>query len=99
MCSALVPGVAPYNERWCHPSRLGWVSGAVQALAGAGAPGAQAWVLFAVDVAASVAYCAASNLVIPYAVALCFRRQYLATIFPLRAGKERRNSTKGMKSA
>jgi hypothetical protein len=31
-------GITPYNDRWCHPSRLGWVRGTVQELAGAGAP-------------------------------------------------------------
>jgi hypothetical protein len=31
-------GVTPYNDRWCHPSRLGWVLGAVQSVAGEGAP-------------------------------------------------------------
>jgi len=38
MYPALMVGVTPYNDRWCHPSRLGWVQGAVSSLAGAGAP-------------------------------------------------------------
>jgi hypothetical protein len=94
---ALVAGVAPYNERWHHPSRAAWLSAAVQALPPAVAgPPARAAVLFAVDVAANVACCSALLFVILYSVALYFRRQYLATIFPLRAGKVRRNSAKGV---
>ena len=91
-------GAVLYNDRWCHPSRLGWVSGGVQALAGgARAPeGVQACLLLGVDAAASVAYCTAFFLVIPYVVGLYFRRQYLATMFPLRAEKAR---GKGIKSA
>jgi len=34
MYPALLVGVTPYHDRWCHPSRLGWVRGAVRALAG-----------------------------------------------------------------
>ena len=54
------------------------------------APGVQAWLLFGADVAVSLTYLAATYLMIPYTVALCIRRQYLATMFPLHAGKMRR---------
>ena len=56
-------GVTQYNDRWCHPSRLGWVQGVVQSLATA--PGAQAWLLLGADAAASVAYCTALFVVRP----------------------------------
>jgi hypothetical protein len=86
-------GAVPYNDRWCHPSRLGWVSGGVQAL---GAPeGVQAGLLLGIDAATSVAYCTAFYLIIPYVVGLYFRRLYLATIFPQRAkGNARGKGTK-----
>jgi hypothetical protein len=82
-------GVIPYNGRWCNPSRLGWVRGAVHALAGVGAPGVRAWLLFGTDVAATVSYLAVMYLLIPIAVALCVRRMYLSNLFPMRAGKMR----------
>jgi hypothetical protein len=56
----------------------------------AGAPGVRAGLLVGADVAASVAYGTTCYLMIPYVVALYVRRQYLATIFPTRAGKVRR---------
>jgi len=89
-------GAVPYNDRWSHPSRLGWVSGGVQALAGGAPEGVQAGLLFGVDAAANVAYSTAFHLMTPYVVGLFFRRLYLATMFPQRAGKAR---GKGIKSA
>jgi hypothetical protein len=60
--------------------------------------GVQAWLLFGADAAASVAYCTALFVVIPYAVALHIKRMYIAYKWPMHAGKLPNKGTKRARS-